>query len=42
MTATEVTTRAIGWTLGLLLAPVASVLVRLVHGPDVTYEWEEE
>lgn len=41
MTPTEVATRAIGWTLGLLLVPVASVLVRLVHGPDTVYEWED-
>jgi len=40
MKASEVATRGIGWLLGLLLVPVASVVVRFVHGaPD--YEWED-
>ena len=41
-TATRLMTRAIGWSLGLMLVPVASVVSRLVHGADVTYDWEDD
>jgi hypothetical protein len=41
-TATMLMTRAIGWTLGILMVPFAHVLVRVIHGDSANlYQWED-